>query len=277
MKAGTSALPRRSTPWPGGSAALLRSHGRLLWRVTRNDLRARHAGSHLGVGWVFIAPLLVLGVYSVIYLYIFRTHPVGLTSAEYVVYIFCGLVPYLATADALIAGVASVISSKSILNNTVFPIDLAPIKPVLSSQVIMTLGMVLVVAAAFATGNFHGTIVLLPLIWLLNVLWLMGVNWLISLLNVIFRDLQSLLQAVLMIMLVASPFAYTPDMIPSELRPLIGLNPFAHFVVAYQQVIMLGIVPSLWHTFVLVTMSLGTFALGSWFFARAKRVVIDYV
>jgi lipopolysaccharide transport system permease protein len=108
-------------------------------------------------------------------------------------------------------------------------------------------------------------------------LWLCGVNWILSLLNVVFRDLQNLVASILMILLVASPIAYTPDMVPSGLKPLLALNPFAYFVVAYQQVVMLGIWPSLPHIAVLVVMSIGTFLLGSWFFARAKRVIVDYV
>ena len=118
---------------------------------------------------------------------------------------------------------------------------------------------------------------LLPAVWLLNVLWLIGVNWFLGLLNVVFRDLQNLISSVLMIMFVVSPIAFTPDMVPSGTRALLALNPFAYFVVAYQQIIMLGIWPSLGHSIVLVVMSLGTFALGSWFFTRTKHVVIDYV
>lgn len=260
-----------------GSARFLRSHGRLLLRVTRNDLHSRHAGSHLGFGWVFLTPLLILAIYSLIYLAIFRVKVVGLTSVEYVIYIFCGLVPYLATAEALASGVSSVVSNKSVLNNTVFPIDLAPVKAALSSQVVMVAGLAVVIVGAVATGNVHPTIVLLPAIVLLHLVWLIGLNWMLSLMNVIFRDLQNMLTAVLMMMLVASPIAYTPDMVPSSLRLLLAVNPFAHFVVAYQQVIMLGIVPSFWHIVALVLMPLLTFCAGSWFFNRAKRVIVDYV
>jgi lipopolysaccharide transport system permease protein len=108
-------------------------------------------------------------------------------------------------------------------------------------------------------------------------MWLIGVNWILSLLNVIFRDLQNLVTAVLMVMLVASPIAYTPDMVPSSLKPLLAVNPFAYFVVAYQQVIMLGIWPSMPHLALLVVMSIVTFWVGGWLFYRAKRVIIDYV
>jgi lipopolysaccharide transport system permease protein len=186
-------------------------------------------------------------------------------------------VPYLAAAEAINFGINAVITNRAVLNNTVFPIDLTPVKPVLGTQAVMVAGMAVVLVGAAVTGNIHPTLVLLPVVWFLNVLWLIGVNWLLSLLNVLFRDLQTLVAAVLMVMLVASPIAYTPDMVPHTLKPLLALNPFAYFVVAYQQAIMLGIWPSLPHLVVLVAMSVATFALGSWFFARAKRVIVDYV
>ena len=48
-------------------------------------------------------------------------------------------------------------------------------------------------------------------------------------------------------------------------------------VIAFQQLIMLGELPDAWHLAVLVLMPIGTFALGSWFFAKAKGVLLDYV
>ncbi len=273
----TLVSPRSSTRGRGGSASYIKSHRRLLWRVTHTEVQARYAGSHLGLGWAFVAPFLVLGIYAVVYLEIFRVHVATLSSPEYVIYIFTGLVPYLATAEALSNGVQSVIANKSVLNNTVFPIDLAPVKAVLSAQFTMVVGLAVTLAGAFATGNVHPTLVLLPVLWGLNIIWLIGVNWLISLLNVIFRDLQNLISSVLMVMLVASPIAYTPDMVPSTLRILLAFNPFAYFVVAYQQVIMLGIWPSIGHIIVLLVMSIGLFAAGSWFFYRSKPVIVDYV
>lgn len=260
-----------------GSADFLLTHRRLLKRVVMNDLRQRYAGSVLGIGWAFAAPLLVLAIYAAIYLEIFRIKVPNLSSLEYVIYVFCGLVPYLAAAEAIGFGTASVLTNKSVLNNTVFPIDLAPVKPVLGTQAIMVAGMTAVLIGAGATRDIHWTLVLLPVVWAANIAWLIGVNWVLSLLNVIFRDLQNLVSAFLMVMLVASPIAYTPDMVPPSLKTLLALNPFAYFVVAYQQIIMLGIWPSAAHLAVLFAMTVVTFVFGSWFFARAKRVIVDYV
>jgi lipopolysaccharide transport system permease protein len=262
----------------GGSARHIKRHWRLLLRLTRHDLEVRYAGSLLGLGWIFLGPLLILGIYALIYLEVFRAvPPTGLSRPAYVIYIFCGLVPYLTTAQALSFGVNSVISNKSILNNTVFPIDLTPVKAALSAQAVMLVGIPLLVAGTVATGHAHATLVALPVVWALNILWLIGVNWVISILNVLFRDLQNLLTVVLMILLVSSPFAYTPSQVPHALKPLLLLNPFAYFVVAYQQIVMLGQLPDFWHALVLVLMSALTFAFGSWFFAKVKGVAVDYV
>ena len=260
------------------SARLLVKHFPLLLRVVRNDLRARYAGSIIGVGWSVITPLLILGIYAAVYLFIFRIQRVAnLSGFQYVMFIFSGLVPFLATGEALSIGVTSVLADKALLSNTVFPIDLVPVKPVITSQVVMTAGMtVLIIGLAFS-GGLHWTVVLVPLLWFGHALALAGINWVLSLLNVVFRDLQNLISAILMILLVASPIAYTPSMVPPQLQPLVLFNPFAYYVIGYQKLLVLGELPTPVETIVLVTLSLGLFALGSWFFPRAKRVLIDYV
>ena len=268
---------RRPRPLHEGSARYLISHRALLWRITRSELKARYAGSHLGHTWVFLAPALLLVVYAITYVAILQIRLAGLDKWEYVIFIFSGLVPYLMTAEALTTGVTSVIANKSVLSNTVFPIDLTPVKAVLTSQATMVVGTMVTIVGAAIVGTLSWTIVLLPVIWILNVIALIGINWILSLLNVIFRDIQNILTPVLMMMLIISPIAYTPEIVPDSLRPLILLNPFAYFVVAYQQVIVLGLYPGPLHALALVLIAVVPFLAGSWFFASAKRVIIDYV
>ena len=277
MVAATAQQPARRAR--GGSARYLRTHWRLLLRVTGQDLRLRHAGSLLGLAWIALGPLLILGVYSLVYLEVFkvRTHLFHLTGPGYVIYIFCGLVPYLTVAEALGRGVGSVITNKAVLNNTVYPIDLTPVQAALGAQAVLAVGMPLVVLGAILTGHTHATLVAVPVVWVLMFVWLVGVNWILSMLNVAFRDLQNLITVILMVLLVASPFAYTTSQVPPAVRLIVYLNPFAYFVLAYQQLIILGHVPDAWHAAVLVLLPIGTFALGSWFFSKAKGVLLDYV
>jgi lipopolysaccharide transport system permease protein len=261
----------------GHSGRYLLSHRHILLRVTRNELVARYAGSVLGVGWALLTPLVMMAIYAVVYLVIFRVQVPGLTPGQYVLFIFAGLVPFLMTSEALGSGVGSVIANKAVLSNTVFPIDLAPPKAVVLSQVPMIVGLSAILLAIPFVGTLSWTIALLPVVWFLHVMALTGVVWMLSLVALVFRDLQNLVQLLLLMMMIASPIAYTPSMVPRSLRPLLILNPFAYFVSAYQHVLVLGTLPDMWLSLVLVVISAGLFLLGGRFFARAKRALIDYV
>lgn len=259
------------------STRFLISHRRLLLRVARHELRARYAGSVLGVGWAVLTPLVLLGVYAAVYLVIFQIKVPGLSATQYVLLIFSGLVPFLATSEALVTGVGAVVANKSVLSNTVFPIDLAPAKAVLLSQVTMIVGFAVIVVVLAGTAHLSWTVLLVPIVWALHLLALMGLVWILSLVNLVFRDLQNLIGLALMGLMIASPIAYTPEMVPPGLKLLVVLNPFAYFVTAYQRLAVLGQVPAIWEMLVLVTISTGTFLIGGYFFIRAKRVLIDYV
>lgn len=261
------------------SARFLRSHGLQLARVTRSELAARYAGSFLGLGWVILAPLLIIGIYALVYLYIFRaaTAATGLETFQYLLYIIAGLVPYLVTADALANGVGSVVTNKAVLSNVVFPIDLVPAKAVLASQPTMLAGAGFLTICLALTDRLHWTIVLFPIVWFLQVLALLGVVWILSLLNVVFRDLSNLITVLLMMLLIASPIVYTTAMVPDNMKLILALNPLAYFIVVYQEIFVLGQLPTLLQSILLVGFSLTSFFLGGWFFARAKAVLIDYV
>ena len=259
------------------SANLLFRHLKILIAVTRSELASRYAGSLFGMGWAILSPLLIMVVYSLVYLVIFRVRVPSLTPIDYVLYIFSGLVPFLSVSEALGMGVTSIIANKSVLNNTVFPIDLVPAKAVLLSQPTMIVGFVVVLVGTVISKGFSWTLFLLPVIWLLQIIGLVGVNWLLSLSTIIFRDMQNLITVILMMLMVASPIAYTPDMVTGMMVYLVYVNPFAYFVVGYQKVLILREMPDLITTAGIILIPTIFFLLGNWLFTNGKRAVIDYV
>jgi lipopolysaccharide transport system permease protein len=262
---------------PRTSAALVLSHRHLLGRVAVGELRKRYAGSLAGVGWAIILPGLVLGIYALIYLAIFQIKVPGLPATDYVLYICAGLVPFLTVAEVLGLGASAVVANKAVLNNTVFPIDLAPVVTVLISQASMAAGLGIVLIGATATGRLGPAALAVPIFWGLLVLFLIGVTWIVSLITVAVRDLQVAMTAIVMILLVASPIAYTRSMVPAGLEPLLTVNPVAHFVIAFQEAIVIDRLPSVGAWAVLMALGLGTFFVGGWFFSRAKNAMIDFL
>ena len=98
------------------------SHRRLLWRVARIELRRGMQSRCWGMSWVLLYPFVVRGIYAVLYVFTFQVRPQQMTPAEYVVYMFSGLVLCMMTSESLSSGVIAVVANKSVLNNTVFPI-----------------------------------------------------------------------------------------------------------------------------------------------------------
>jgi lipopolysaccharide transport system permease protein len=262
---------------PRGSAAYIRSHRRLLWRSTRNQIRARYAGSIFGVAWVVLAPALLLTVYGLVYLAVYRVRTPGLSSTSFVLYIFAGLIPFLMTAEALTQGASALVNNPSLLTSTVFPIDLAPVRAVLASTPILFVGTAAVLVGSAATGRADWPLVLLPLVMALHVLALVGTAWFLSLVTVVARDVQYVLAVLILVLLVASPIAYTTGMLHGAVRWMIYVNPLAWFVLAYQKILVLGESPSALHWTGIVVVGVGVFLAGSRFFTWAKGVAMDYV
>jgi len=252
-------------------------HRTLLLQTVRNDIRARFAGSALGLAWLLLYPLLFLGVYALVYVFVFKVRLALFNSNEYVVLIFCGLIPFLGFAEALGTGISSVTSNASLIKNTLFPIQLIPVKAVLTSQCTQVVGTGLLLVVLGLLGKFTLWALLFPLIWLCLILFTMGVVWILSSLNVYLRDLQNVVAVLILMLMMASPIAYTADMVPSGLRLLVGLNPLYYFIVSYQDCLMLGRPPRGWIFLVLLVISVVSFYGGHWFFSRMKRAFVDNV
>jgi lipopolysaccharide transport system permease protein len=257
--------------------SLIWLHFGQLLRVTRSELRARYAGSLLGLGWVIIYPVALLSIYSVVYLFILRVKPAEMESTQYVLYIFAGLVPFLTISESLAAGVGSVVANKAVLANTVFPIELVPVKMVLLSQGSLVIGLIVTTVGAILLQGFSLTLFVAPILWILLMFFITGLLWILAVINIIFRDLQYLINLLVSILMFASPIAYTPSMVPEGLKVLIILNPFTYFITAFQKVLVLHTLPNLLEVLVLLILSFGTLWLGGLFFSRVIASMIDYV
>ena len=266
-----------ATKWLTEPVMLLWQRRSLLLVTTLNDIRARYAGSVLGLVWVLIYPLLLLGCYAAVYIYVYNVKFHLFNSREYVAVIFSGLIPFLAFAEALGTGVPSVTGNTSLIKNTLYPIELVPVKAVLSGQPTQIVGLVLLTVASLAMGRLSVWALLVPAIWLMQILFTTGVVWFLSSLNVYVRDLQNVVSVIVLILMMISPIAYPVEAVPEGLRPFLAINPLFYIIVAFQDALVLGRCSQGWILMTLGAMSVATFFLGYWFFGRLKRAFADNV
>lgn len=248
----------------------------MLFQTVRIALRQRYAGTAFGLAWLVFGPMLLLAIYSAVYLVVFRIRPANMEAGVYVLYIFSGLVPLINFSQGLTQGAISLAADRSVLLSTVFPPELVPMREVLGSFVTTCIAVGLVLAGGLFMGKVSWAWLLVPVVLVLLTMFLAGLTWILALANLVLKDIQQVLTYVTIILLVASPIAYTPDMLPDALRLLIYFNPLAYYIVALQSLIVLGSLPDWPIVLGMLAFSGASLMLGAHVFSRAKTVFFDY-
>ena len=259
------------------SLAWLDRYGPRLSNAVLHDVKQRYAGSYLGTFWAFLYPLCLLSFYATIYVVVFKVRVPSLTSATYTVLVMSGLSAIIMFSESLSSGLTVISGQRSLLLNTVFPAELLPLRSVLASQV-PSLSALLITAVIGGLLSSASPIALfiVPLTWILLVMFMTGVVWIVSLLALVVRDLQQVVGIVNMAAMVLSPMAYTPDMVPPQLKLILWCNPLTYFVLCLQAPLaMKGWPPTIAMIGVCV-LGVGTFFTGLVFFRRARFAFVDY-
>jgi lipopolysaccharide transport system permease protein len=257
-------------------AGLARYWPRLL-EGARETVRQKYTGSVLGSVWVFLFPILQLSIFAALYTVIFKIRPSGLTEWGYVVLVFSGLVPLLAFSETLVSTSSSLSANKALLLNTVFPAELIPVRVAIASQISGLTGLVITILVAAIVGRANpATLMALPFAWILLFMFVLGLGWILSLLSLVAKDIQHALGLVTMMVMIVSPFAFTPDMVPPTLKPLLFLNPLSYYVLIFQSLICYGEWPSPLVVLVATGLSMVSFLGGFMLFQKAKQLFFDY-
>jgi homopolymeric O-antigen transport system permease protein len=249
---------------------------RMLAAITRVELAKRHAGSVLGFSWVVLQPALLLSVYLFVYMVVLRMRFEGFSRFDYVLYVFCGLVPYLGFMEALTTGGLSIKQNMHLVKNVMLPIELIPVRSVIvgmASQFV-SIGFVLLLAAA--AGSLSWRVAVLPIVVVLQVMWLAGLTWILSSVTVALPDITYFVNLFVFLLMFLSPIGYKPDMVPHGFGWVIYLNPIYYMTEMYRGSMLSESALRIPVVAIYALMCVVTFALGSAFFERFRGVLTDY-
>lgn len=251
-------------------------HKHLLWATTMQSLRGRFTSSVIGTAWLVLYPLLFLAMYSLIFIFILGVRMPHLSTSQYVLIIFSGLVPFLAFSEALSVGTASILANRGLLRNTLFPIEMVVARDVLVGHATMGLGLLLVWGAVLYSGHVYWTQLFIPIIFMFQVMLTLGLVWFTASLTVFFRDLAQAIPILILFLMLVSPIGYTDDMVPENLLVIIKLNPLAWLMHLYRACFLTGVLP------LMDLLSFGLFSvifclLGYRFISRLKPIFADHV
>ena len=212
------------------------------------EVKVRYRGSFLGVYWSLFNPLMMTGLYAVIFGAVFKKYYHD-SLWEYMLAAFTGLTVIqfynVSTSQALV----SVVSNNSLLNKVKLPVSIFPVSIIVANTFQLLVGMLplLIVVSAFLSPNPSNfvNIIAIPLPLLALVLISTGVGFLTSSLYVFFRDLPFLYELVQFVILMGSPTFYPSEIVDTRIRPFLGLNPLYPVIESLRQIVLSGNQPDL--------------------------------
>jgi lipopolysaccharide transport system permease protein len=248
----------------------------LLLRAIKVEIRVQHAGTLLGLAWIILGPFLLLSLYVLIYAFVFDVRLPKFSRSEYILNVFSGLVLFIAFSQALTAATNSLFKEQKLIFSN-FPFEFIPTKAVVVAYLVLLPATIFVVVgdAVFSTPSWH--LLLLPLVAVMQLAFSIGVGCLLALLGLVMRDIGFLIQYIVIALLVVTPIAYTPDMIPAKIKPLLYLNPLYYYVSANQYLILMNCLPPLVEIIIGVALSVAMFLFGIWVLKRARMAMMDLV
>ncbi len=204
------------------------THRELLWQFTMRNVELRHKGSHLGLIWSFLNPLLMLGLYVLVFGYIFNGR-FGIlpeeTRLEYALGIFLSLTLFHFFAEVLGTSSSLIVANPNFVKKVVFPLEILPAASVASAFIHLLISLGLVLVSILVTGTtLHVSLLWLPFIIAPLVLLALGCGWFFSALGVFFRDIGQVMQFLTLALMWASAVFFSAEKYP-EAWPCLRLNP----------------------------------------------------
>ena len=281
--------PLHAPPRPTGLLGTLQRHRFLVAQLTRREVVGRYRGSHLGIFWSFINPVLLLCIYTFVFKYIFNARMIpGHREegwADFALCLFCALTIFNVFAECLGRAPNLILLNANYVTKVVFPLELLPLTVVLGSLVHLLISFLPLCLAAFITrnGHLHAAVVFWPLLLVPITFWALAITWVVSALGAFLRDLNEIMLALTQIIMYASAVFYSlagldqNKNVPEILSKAIRFNPLVFFSEQSRNLVAWGM-PMDWRVYGLVTgTGLVAMFIGYKLFMNVKQAFADVI
>lgn len=231
------------------NSSFLPFHNRsLLWQFARRDVLGRYRGSLLGLTWSFLTPLLMLGVYSFVFVGVFRASWPGAAKGgglEFALQVFAGLVVFNLFAEVTNRAPNLIVEQPNLVKKVIFPVELLAWVTVLSGLFHLLISVAsLLVVLLIARGGLPITAISLPLVLLPFLPFLLGLGWFLSALGVFVRDVGQVMAMVVSLTMFMSPVFYSLSTLDARWQFWMRLNPLTLIIEQVRLVVLQGQWPS---------------------------------
>jgi ABC-2 type transport system permease protein len=221
------------------------AHRELLGLLVRRELKAKYKDSVLGFFWTLMRPLAMLCVY---YIAIGKfmgaeqvpgKNPGGIP--QFAVFIFSGLTAWQLYSDIVMMGTGSIVGNAGLIKKVYLPREVFPLGSIGAALFNFSIQLGILVGATAVFGQFPtgSRWMYFPLALAVLVVFSTALALLLSAVNVYLRDVQYLVEILIMILFWASPVVYSWGLLSQRIQgfwlDLYLANPMTQVVLGFQR------------------------------------------
>ncbi|WP_052947398.1 ABC transporter permease [Aneurinibacillus tyrosinisolvens] len=237
----------------------------ILFSLVNQDLKNKYRNSFFGIGWSLLTPLGLVLIIGLVFSQVLK-QPIK----DFVPFLFSGLIPWLYLVQCADGGTAAFISGQGYIKQTQTPIEIFPIRVVLTSfvQLLYSLAAFFIMYLFISPENFNTNmffvIISLP-IWLLAGIGLATIS---AIINTYIRDYSHLQSLIIQGLFYATPIMYPVSLLEkSKYRWIYEWNPIHYLIEIIREPLLGKKMPdlSIWLSavgFVFLILFIGVLSIG---------------
>lgn len=250
----------------------------LLWQMVGREVKARYKQSILGYFWVILNPLAQMLVMSFAFSIILRIPTNAAGNIPYSVFLFVALLPWNLFATSLTSSASSLVSSSSLITKVYFPRTILVLSTIIAKIIDFLFASTILIIYMIA---YHIPISL-NILWIFPIFFIqqiftLGLSLFFAAANLIYRDIQYLLNMIVLLWMYATPVFYPADLVPEKYRIIFQLNPMAVIINAYRQTILGSGAPNYTSLAIALVLSLVVLLLGLSYFKSREKIFADNI
>lgn len=245
----------------------------LIWVLSLKELKTQYRGSYLGFFWSLLNPLLLLIIYTFLFIVVFHND-----SKAYPVYLFCGILPYTWLQNSIVVSTTSISNAGGLVSKSLIPPEIIVMSKIGANLLNYLLSMPILVLFVYIFKMRIGLPVLyFPLIVIITFFLTAGVSLFFAALNVFYRDIQFIIINLTTFLYFSMPIMYFDSQLPLKLRRIIYLNPVAYAMKCFQDIFYYDIFPRYYYVIAIMFISMVVFISGYAYFASKKELFSEFV
>ncbi len=246
----------------------------LVRELVSRDLKLKYRRSFLGYVWGILNPLMIMIVMTAVFSTMFKRN-----IENFPVYLLTGRLLFTFMSHSTKAALKSVTGNQALLKKTYIPKYIFTFSKVTSCMIDAVLSMGALFIVMIATRSpFYLTILATPLIVARLYVFCLGLGLLLAELEVFFRDIEYIYEAVNVAWMYLTPQFYPIESLPQLAQMFIKtFNPLYYYIAAFREIVLYGRLPSPWLIWGGWIWAIVMLIIGVYFFQKNKDRFILYL